>query len=771
MRWISRIVGMGICLGMAAGCGAKVFLHKDDFQNAHQLLPGGLDEGQPLPYQATLTPGVPRPADVNNASRPPRHMTLQEALAIALENGSTGGRSGAVGSGQADDNLVSFSPGSSNSQTDKLRVLSMNPAIAFANLESSLSRFDPLWVSAFGATNTDNLVQGLTSFSNGTTASASTSIVKAFSSGGVASVGFSTDYRMLSQPPTSFGIFNPFYTARTIFSFEQPLLQNAGVQINQLLNRTPGVAGSGIPGEVAGAYNSRAQALSQGPNFTGVAQEGILVARLRLDGQRSEFERNVNSMLVNVEAAYWNLYAAYGQLYAYEEVLRVAHRSWSIFKSKFDAGAGKGAEDYYPALAQYEEFRGNRLSALGDVLDKERQLRRILGLPTEDGTRLVPITPPTLVPFVPDWDSARQEALMRRPELSLARDNLRTAQYNLIVAQNFLKPDLRFYAQYSPVGFGTRLDGDGTLTDAQGNSHPDNAWRSLSSNHFNDWKLGLNLTMPLGFRLEYAQIRSARLALAQAFEFLKDQEDRATSQLQKEYQKLAEFYRLIEAHRAERKAYAEAVDVRYKKVIAGQLALDSLLDSTRRLAAAQIKEYDSIAQYNTTVARFEWAKGTIMQHDNVHIGEGPLPSCATIRAVEHEAERSKALVLCEKQPDSINLPGRCIATDEKQNILTISEQFVAPPVPANVPEAKRLFNPQPETAPPRPSIPTTENQTSQSKSKSVLVEMEPAAGATQAPNQDIPSRLPQAPELQMRPVGLPGPIPNLPTLPNAKPGS
>src|SRR5262249_36781654 len=159
--------------------------------------------------------------------------------------------------------------------------------------------------------------------------------------------------------------------------FEQPLLQNFGTQINQLLNTTPPGTGLGVPSDVNNALATRGAALRQGPNFTGVGTDGILIARLRLDAQRSEFERNIHGLLVNVEAAYWNLYQAYGTLYAYEEVLRVAHKSWMIFQAKFQAGNVKGA-DYYPVLAQYEEFRGNRLSALGDVLDRERNLRRLI---------------------------------------------------------------------------------------------------------------------------------------------------------------------------------------------------------------------------------------------------------------------------------------------------------------------------------------------------------------------------------------------------------
>ncbi len=48
---------------------------------------------------------------------------------------------------------------------------------------------------------------------------------------------------------------------------------------------------------------------------------------------------------------------------------------------------------------QYEEFRGERTNSLAAVLEAERNLRRIIGLKLEDGTRLVPITAPTLAHY------------------------------------------------------------------------------------------------------------------------------------------------------------------------------------------------------------------------------------------------------------------------------------------------------------------------------------------------------------------------------------
>src|SRR5207244_1548409 len=154
----------------------------------------------------------------------------------------------------------------------------------------------------------------------------------------------------------------------------------------------------------------------------------------------------------------------------------------------------------------------------------------------------------------------------------------------------------------SPVGFGNRLDGNGTMLDGAGIPRPSNAFRSLASDHFNDWYLGLQLAVPLGYRLEHAVLRTARLTLAQSYDFLKDQDAKA--------------------------------------------------------------------------------KGTILQHNNVAIQEGPLPQVAMVRAVEHERERSKALVLRER-PEPLRQPG-VLAGQVPQDL---PEQLEMPPAPANKPGA------------------------------------------------------------------------------------
>ena len=202
-------------------------------------------------------------------------------------------------------------------------------------------------------------------------------------------------------------------------------------------------------------------------------------------------------MLLNVENAYWNLYGSYYQLYSREQGLRFAYETWKITGRKFRVGRVSRAA-LAQAEGQYNLFRSQRLQAIDTVLDNERQLRAMLGMQIEDGTRLVPSDAPTLAEYRPDWKTGWYEAMQNRPELYIARQDVKVAQLNVQLAKNYLMPDLRSFMAYDTNAIGSRLDGNGPL----------NAFRNLASNTYNDWTVGLRLGMPLGLPLRPCSVAS-----------------------------------------------------------------------------------------------------------------------------------------------------------------------------------------------------------------------------------------------------------------------
>lgn len=569
---------------------------------------------------APVIPAMPNPATVLDPDRPPRYLSIAEAIALALERGTTGLQS-VRAPGIAEDDLGGFS-GFGVTGGDSIRVLSYQPARFGTAIEAGLARFDPFFSTSMGWSLNDEPTQGLSNFSNGHFANFSSALVKPLATGGMFGVRFNTDYQLLNNPPGgSFSVLNPSYFTRLQFGFEQPLLRDFGTEINQLRSSFPG--SSLFP-----SANGRASAFSS---------EGILITRLRHDQSRAELERAVNFQLLNVHAAYWNLYGAYINLYVNEQGLKQAHMAWTIGKELMKEGKIDNSQ-LAQILAQYEQFRGERMRALGSVLDSERNLRVIIGLSIDDGTRLVPIETPITLPVLPDWQCAVQDALTMRPELLIARQDIIAKQMNLALQKNQSLPDLRLAATHTTVGLGSRLDGNGTFIDANGVPTTNNALRSLVGSHFNNWTVGLNMTVPLGYRFELAQVRDAQLALTQSYVLLKNHEQKAVTYLAKQYSQVIELSKLIEIRRAQRIAQADQVEARMRKYTAGikESPLEFLLSAQQQWTFALNQEYRAIVDYNIALASLEFAKGTIMSANRVRISEGPLPEGVTIRAVDHE---------------------------------------------------------------------------------------------------------------------------------------
>jgi hypothetical protein len=382
-------------------------------------------------------------------------------------------------------------------------------------------------------------------------------------------------------------------------------------------------------------------------------------------------------------------------------------RIWEVLQRQAEAGKLVGYREKQ-GLGQYEQFRSQRLTALGQVLESERRLRRLMGIPIEDGTRLVPGDAPTIATYPADWGTAVQETISLRPELVLARHELKFRQLDLITNKNLLLPDLRSFFTYNANAIGSRLDGP--------DAH--NAFRNLASDRFNSWTAGLQLDVSLGYRDANAAVRVARLNLARSYRTLREQEQRAIGGLALFYRQLDEFHTQVEIQRAQRLAYQSQLEGLSKVLTAGAGEivgqLTDLQNALQNYSNALSGEFSFIAQYNTAIAQFEFAKGTIMQHDNVQIAEGSLEGCAAVRAVDHEKERGKAIILRERASAvdyaTEDSKGTCVGLpvlpkDGAPSIPALIDK--APPLP---PEALTMPNgpklPEPDKTPDRTSAGT-----------------------------------------------------------------
>src|SRR5262245_26553578 len=519
---------------------------------------------------------------INSPESPQRSISLAECIALALENGRTGELFDSPGG------IATTDPAQPNqAATDSIRVFAYEPAIFGTQIDESLAKFDAFWRAGATVNHADRPFALGSSFGFGpigpfgpfgplaglgpfgpfgpfppsvnesdlTGAEHRSDFVKPLPTGGVAGVSARVSYQDFALP----FLLNPTYRPALEMSFEQPLLRGAGVFLNQLREKHPGGFRTPVP--------------------VGGTAPGILLARISHNQSQLEFERRVHLLLFSVEDAYWRLYRAYWELYSREAAMKQAISAWQIAKQRHDRGdPATGIEEVAQIEQEYHLYRVERLEALGrglrtggGVLEAERRLRYVVGLPIEDGTRLIPADTPTTAPFLPNWSEDYTQALGRRPELVQVQQEIRKGELLLARARNDQLPDLRFFSRVGYNGIGTNLA---------------DAVEDLNQFQSQFWDLGLVVEMPFGDRQASSIAARVRLEIARRHAFLREQEGLIISSLQRSHRDLVQLREEIQIRHSRRQAAALQLETRLEKFRRGAQTIDLLLEAQRRWANA-----------------------------------------------------------------------------------------------------------------------------------------------------------------------------------------
>ena len=466
-------------------------------------------------------------------------------------------------------------------QTTILRSLGAqlltNPAAATSTLDPLLRYADPIFgeqaaLADFDATvsaslnhaNNDNV------FNNSILGGGANEVVQdltTFDAAWQKTAMNGTSYALRSQVvydsnnnPSS--LFPSSYAAFWEAQLRRPLLQGAGTTFNQIAGPT-----------------------SQ-PGFLNT--NGLVVAQINSDTSMADLELNVRNYVDQVIAAYWNLYFAYQNVEAARLVRDTSKDIWQSVKSKYESDLQGGeADKEAQAHEQYLQFEQEYIVAVhGDpqnnspgVIQAEADLRRLIGMPPGQFVLLQPSDNPSEAESVFDWSSLVATALDRRVELRRQSWQIKRRELELLAAKNFLLPRLDAVATYRNNGFGDDLTGGGFRFSS--------AVSDMSTGDHNEWELGLQMNMPLGFRQANAGVQHAELQLRRERAILDEQEKQILHDVRKAFRQSKQSQRNLTIARQRLEAAQRALLARLSAYAADTVQLDQLLDAQRRMAEAQ----------------------------------------------------------------------------------------------------------------------------------------------------------------------------------------
>ena len=353
----------------------------------------------------------------------------------------------------------------------------------------------------------------------------------------------------------------------------------------------------------------------------------------------------MQNLVLDVEKQYRELYFWYRALDARKTGRDSALKTWRNLDEKFRVSI-KGGEKLFvaKARAQYYQFRAEAETALFNLLNTETRLRYLMGLAPTDGRIIRPIDEPTTAKVQFDWCEVQNETLIRQVNIRRQRWQIKKGEMELIAARNFLLPQLDGVARYRFLGMGDDLVGGGPYN-GNNNINGTSAIASVGAGNFQEWDLGLQFSMNLGFRRELAAVRNKQLQMARERAILQEQELEATHMLSEALRKMDYNHALVQTNYNWRLAAKEEEDTAQLAVdnetpiVEGVNPIDQLLEAQLRRVLAEVQYYLALRDYNVAVTEVHYRKGSLLEYNNVYLSEGPWPCKAYFDARKRARER------------------------------------------------------------------------------------------------------------------------------------
>jgi hypothetical protein len=285
-----------------------------------------------------------------------------------------------------------------------------------------------------------------------------------------------------------------------------------------------------------------------------------------------------------------------------------------------------------------DRIRTTTFRGTGGIHAAERRLRLLLGVPINDRRLIRPTGEPLVAKVVFNWHEVLPEALTRRAELRRQKWQIQRDELRVLASRNFLLPRVDAVGRYRFRGLGH------DLINPTRQGMFDNAFQDLTSGDYQEWQLGLEVSVPIGYRKAHSAIRHAELSLARDRAILEQQEKDIVHDLIAAIAEIDRAYLTSQTNYNRRLAAQDQLNVLESNYVGADQRdktrlLDRLMDAQRRLTDAEAKYYRSLIEYTLAVKNVHFQKGSLLVYNQVYLSEGPWPGAAYSDAMERDSNR------------------------------------------------------------------------------------------------------------------------------------
>lgn len=356
------------------------------------------------------------------------------------------------------------------------------------------------------------------------------------------------------------------YRSALRFSFSQPLLRNAGRQVNEA---------------------------------------SIRIAALDQDSAQLRTRLQSIRIVTMVDKAYWDLYEAWAALDVRRNQYEYASQNLAMVKRRVQEGLTAAIEVNRAEIGVADRME-TLIIAETNLKLAQRQLQFLLNeLPEQGMTSLpwVPSTMPNLVKFEFDREKLLKDALDSRIELLDQELKLSADQLQIDYLQNQTLPMFTLDYQYGALSSSANRAG--------------NIGQDLLNGQYNDWSVGLKFEMPVSNEARKAKLDKA---IAQRMQRLTNKTLQALTvkrEIHDALDKLEQNWQRILAARQQVMIAGYNYEAELKQFNEGLRTMTEVLETLTRLGEAQIKEIRAINDYQIALIDLTFATGTVLGYTQI----------------------------------------------------------------------------------------------------------------------------------------------------------
>ena len=326
----------------------------------------------------------------------------------------------------------------------------------------------------------------------------------------------------------------------------------------------------------------------------------------QLDTRISRYElQAVSETLVSqVETAYWEVILAKRSIGIYERSLAIAEEQAKEIEERIRLGAVADTE-LAAAKAETAVRRESLINAQSDLDKAKLELLRLLSPGgTSPWTRDIDLTelPAAKARPLGDVSGHLATGLNQRPDLKQALLEVERGELEVMRTRNGLLPKLNLFAR---LGGSSYADSFSSAPDEDGDGMT--------------WTVGLQLEYALGRRAEKAQHRYAQLSVTQTQYALENMKQLTQLDIRTAYVEVKRASEQINASAATRQLREEVLRTEEEKFRVGTSTALLVSQARRDLVTSQIAEVEAVIAYRKALLDLYRADGTLLDRRGITV--------------------------------------------------------------------------------------------------------------------------------------------------------